>query len=152
MASDHILHNSSLEGKTWCSLNWNNLIYSFNQYFLSAYYIPDPVLGIMQHMVNKIDFGFRPKGRKKWKSQRGWKAGECGIMKTQRGGSFSKEPKDHSTATEKERQEFPGGLAVEDPALSLLWLGSPQGQGFNPWLGNFCMPRAQPKKKKKKKR
>ena len=30
--------------------------------------------------------------------------------------------------------EFPGGLAVEDLALSLLWLG------FSPWPENFCMP------------
>ena len=28
-------------------------------------------------------------------------------------------------------QEFPGGLAVKDLALSLLW------QEFNPWPGNF---------------
>ena len=30
--------------------------------------------------------------------------------------------------------EFPGGLALEDSALSLLWLG------LDPWLGNFLMP------------
>lgn len=63
MASDHVLHSSSLEGKTWFSLNWNDLIYLFNQYFLRAYYTPDPVLDIIQNTVNKIDIGFWPKGR-----------------------------------------------------------------------------------------
>ena len=38
---------------------------------------------------------------------------------------------------------FPGGLMVKDPALSLLWLG------FDPWPGNFRMPGAAEKKKKK---
>ena len=38
--------------------------------------------------------------------------------------------------------EFPGGLAVKDSALSLLWLG------FNPWSTNFCMLRVRSKKKK----
>ena len=38
----------------------------------------------------------------------------------------------------KAGQEFPGGLAIKDSALSLLWLG------FNPWPGNFCMPGAHP--------
>ena len=41
---------------------------------------------------------------------------------------------------------FPGSLMVKDSALSLLWLR------FDPWLGNFCMPRDQPKKKEKKER
>ena len=39
-------------------------------------------------------------------------------------------------------REFPGGLLVKDPALSLLWL--------SPWLGNFYMPQVPSKKKKKK--
>ena len=39
---------------------------------------------------------------------------------------------------------FPGGLAVKDLALSVLWLR------FNPQPGNFFMPQAPPKKKKKK--
>ena len=47
--------------------------------------------------------------------------------------------------------EFSGGLAVKNPALSLLWLGLPLWQGFNPPLRNFCMLQAQPKRKKKKK-
>ena len=38
--------------------------------------------------------------------------------------------------------EFPGGLAVKDLALSLLWFG------FNPWHGNFCMLWAWPEKNK----
>ena len=45
------------------------------------------------------------------------------------------------------RQEFPGGLGLKDPALSLPWYG------FNPWPGE--LPRAvgaDKKKKKKKKR
>ena len=40
--------------------------------------------------------------------------------------------------------DFPGGLAVKDLALSLLWLR------FDPKPGNFHMPQARPKKKKKK--
>ena len=35
-------------------------------------------------------------------------------------------------------KEFPGRLAVKDPA-SLLWLG------FNPWPGNFHIPAVWPK-------
>ena len=38
---------------------------------------------------------------------------------------------------------MPGGPAVKDSVLSLLWLG------FDPWLGNFHMPWVQQKKKKK---
>ena len=38
--------------------------------------------------------------------------------------------------------EFPGGPAVKDSALSLLWLR------FDPWPGNFRMLRERPKKKK----
>ena len=34
-------------------------------------------------------------------------------------------------------------------ALSLLWLRSLLWHGFNLWPKNFCMPRVQPKKKKK---
>ena len=37
--------------------------------------------------------------------------------------------------------EFPGGLAIKDLVLSLLWLR------FDPWPGNFHMPWAWPKKK-----
>ena len=47
--------------------------------------------------------------------------------------------------------EFVGALAVKDLVLSLLWLGSLLWCRFDPWPGNFCMQRAQPKKKKKKK-
>ena len=36
---------------------------------------------------------------------------------------------------------FPGDLGVKDPAWSLLWLG------FDPWPGNFHMPRERPKKR-----
>ena len=43
-------------------------------------------------------------------------------------------------------REFPNGLAVKDPTLSLLCLE------FSPWPGNFHMPQAQSKKKKKKKK
>ena len=38
--------------------------------------------------------------------------------------------------------EFPGGPAVKDLALSLLWLE------FDPWPGNFCVPWVWPKKRK----
>lgn len=34
--------------------------------------------------------------------------------------------------------EFPGGLAVKDPVLSLLWIGSLQWCGFEPWPGKFA--------------
>ena len=34
---------------------------------------------------------------------------------------------------------MPGSLAIEDPALSLLW------RGFDPGPKDFCVPRAQPK-------
>ena len=44
--------------------------------------------------------------------------------------------------------EFPDGLAVKDPALSLLCLGSLQCCGFDPWPGNFCMLWQRPKKEK----
>ena len=42
-------------------------------------------------------------------------------------------------AMEVKRQEFPGGLAVKDLMLSLLWCR------FDPWAGNFCMPGLKPK-------
>ena len=42
--------------------------------------------------------------------------------------------------------EFPGGLAIKDLVLSLLWLW------FDPWLRNFHIPQACQKKKKKKKK
>ena len=44
-------------------------------------------------------------------------------------GNFSREMQ-----TIKMNQEFPGGLAVKDLALSLLWVK------FKPWPENFCMP------------
>ena len=37
--------------------------------------------------------------------------------------------------------EFPGGLAVKDPVLSLLWLR------FSPWPRNFHTPWGWPKNK-----
>ena len=42
----------------------------------------------------------------------------------------------------KHFQEFPGGLMFKDLALSLLW------HEFDPWSGNFCMPRVWPKQTK----
>lgn len=39
-------------------------------------------------------------------------------------------------------EPFPGGLAVQDSALSLLW------RRFKPWPGNFGRPHHPPKKKK----
>ena len=44
-----------------------------------------------------------------------------------------------------------GARWVEDPVLSLQWLGLLLWCGFHPWPGTFHMPRVQPKKKKKKK-
>ena len=35
--------------------------------------------------------------------------------------------------------EFPGGLVIKDPALSLLWLGPLLWHGFDFWPRNFCM-------------
>ena len=40
--------------------------------------------------------------------------------------------------------EFPAGLAVKDPALSLLWFGSLLWHGFNPWPRNFHVLWEQP--------
>ena len=45
-------------------------------------------------------------------------------------------------AVMKQKQEFPGGLAVKESVLSLLW------PGCSSWPGNFHMPQAWPKKKK----
>ena len=45
-----------------------------------------------------------------------------------------------------EEREFPGGLAVKDLALLLLWLG------FNPWPRNICVSGALTKEKKKKRK
>ena len=44
-----------------------------------------------------------------------------------------------------QNSECPGGLAVKDLVLPLLWLG------FNPWPKNFYMHRCDQKKKKNKK-
>ena len=41
---------------------------------------------------------------------------------------------------------------VKDPGLSQLWLGSLQWNGFKPWLRNFHLPPAQPKKRELKPR
>ena len=49
-------------------------------------------------------------------------------------------------------KEFPSDLVVKDPALSLLWLGSPLWRGFNPWPRNFCMLQSMAKRKKETKR
>ena len=51
----------------------------------------------------------------------------------------------------KEGNEFPGGRALKDSALSLLRLGLLLWLRFSPWLGDFCMLQAQPKKRKSKK-
>ena len=37
---------------------------------------------------------------------------------------------------------------VKDPVLSLQWLRSLLWRGFDPWPGNFHLPKEQPKKKK----
>ena len=42
--------------------------------------------------------------------------------------------------------EYPGGLVVKDPVLSLLWFG------FDPWPGSSKMQKEWSKKKKKKKK
>jgi len=44
-------------------------------------------------------------------------------------------------------KEFPGGLVVKEPVLSLLWLSLQLWLGFNCWPRNFHMPWAQPEKK-----
>ena len=46
--------------------------------------------------------------------------------------------------------EFPCGMWVKDPSLSLQQLRSLLWLGFDPWPGNFHMPQEQQKKKKKK--
>ena len=47
-------------------------------------------------------------------------------------------------------REFPGGLAIKDLALLVLWLGLLLWLGFHPWSRNFCMPWTWSKIKKKK--
>ena len=39
--------------------------------------------------------------------------------------------------------DFPGALELKDSALSQQWLS------LDPWSGNFCIPWAWPKKKKR---
>lgn len=46
------------------------------------------------------------------------------------------------------RLDFPGGLEGKGLAWSPLWLMSQLWLVFNPWPGNFRVPRARPKKKK----
>jgi len=58
----------------------------------------------------------------------------------------AKRQKQKTKTKTKKMQEFPGGLAVKDPVLSLL------RPGFEPWPGNFHIPWGTAKKKKKKKR
>lgn len=41
---------------------------------------------------------------------------------------------------EREREEYPGGLAITDSALSLLWIKSLLWKGIWSWLGKFRMP------------
>ena len=47
--------------------------------------------------------------------------------------------------------EFPGGLVVKDPVLSLLQFGSLLLRWFDPWPGTSTCHRHGKKKKKKKK-
>lgn len=46
----------------------------------------------------------------------------------------------------------PNEQGVKDPELSLQQLGLPVWHSFDPWLGNFPMPQAPPKKEGKKKK
>ena len=59
-----------------------------------------------------------------------------------------KNKKQNKQTKSRQNTEFPGGLAVKDPVLSLLWLWSLLWHRFNFWSRNFWMPQAQPKKKK----
>ena len=45
--------------------------------------------------------------------------------------------------------EFPGGLAVKDPAFLLLWLWSLLWLEFSAWPGNFHVAMGAAKKKRK---
>ena len=54
------------------------------------------------------------------------------------------------STTRRFRRKFPGDLEVKDSALSLLWLELLLWLRFDSWRGNFCMPWAQPKEKRKK--
>ena len=51
-----------------------------------------------------------------------------------------------SINAKKSMREFPGGQAVMDSALPLLWFGLLLGLGFEPRPRNFHMPRVWPKK------
>ena len=50
-------------------------------------------------------------------------------------------------SSSKSNEKCHGGLAVKDLVVSLLWLKLLQWCRSNPWLGNFCMPKAWTKKK-----
>ena len=41
--------------------------------------------------------------------------------------------------------QSPGGLAIKDLVLSLLWLMLLLWLRFSPWPENFCVPQVQPK-------
>ena len=54
-------------------------------------------------------------------------------------------PKKEKEKKKKKKKDLgspPESQKFKDPGLSLLW------PGFDLWLGNFCMPWVQPKKKK----
>ena len=51
----------------------------------------------------------------------------------------------NSTGGKITPREFPGGIVIKDPVLSLLWCR------FDPWSGNLHMLRVQPQKLKRKK-
>ena len=54
------------------------------------------------------------------------------------------------SSTERHQRGIPAVVQqVKDPALSLQWFGLLLWHRFDPWLENFHMPRAWPKKKKR---
>ena len=57
-----------------------------------------------------------------------------------------------SIIVEAKEYGVPYWPSSKDPALSLLWFGSLLWCNFDPWPGNFCMLRAQPKINKPKKK
>ena len=69
--------------------------------------------------------------------------GECLEGETQGRGKDSKKLVRMMLEALTDAKEFPGGLAVKDSVLSLLWVG------FDPWPRNFCTPWVQQSKQTK---
>ena len=68
-----------------------------------------------------------------------------GVWGRQGDGEVESEESNERQLFQEGCQEFPGGLVVKDPVMSLLW------GVVHPWSQNFQVPEAQRKKKEEKK-